>query len=51
MDDFPKKFPRTSAVIAAGITEGLHTVDQIYISRAGKPVADTAVGSPGMGWR
>jgi CubicO group peptidase (beta-lactamase class C family) len=50
MDDFPSKFPRTSAAIAAGMVEGLHAGAQIYISRARERLADTALGNarPGV---
>lgn len=36
--------PRTREAIEAGIRHGLHLGTQIYVSRSGEPVADTALG-------
>lgn len=41
--------PRTRAVIEHGTAEGLHLGAQIYVSRAGDPVADLAIGEARVG--
>jgi CubicO group peptidase (beta-lactamase class C family) len=40
----PDALPRTTAVLAEGMREGLHLGAQLYVSRAGTPVADVALG-------
>lgn len=36
--------PRTEAVIADGMVQGLHIGAQVYVSQGGKPVADAGIG-------
>ena len=39
-----KPLPRAEALLRAGIREGLHLGGQLYVSRAGRPMTDLAVG-------
>ncbi len=43
--EFRAGFPRTSAVIDAGVAEGLHSGAQVYASIAGRTVLDIAIGT------
>ena len=46
----PDSLPRTLAVLRAGMASGLHIGAQVYVSRAGRTVADFALGDarPGV---
>jgi CubicO group peptidase (beta-lactamase class C family) len=44
MEDFRHRFVKTAGLIDAGIEHDLHIGAQVYISVAGKPLADWAVG-------
>ncbi len=43
-EEFQNRFPRTAAVIQAGIDRSLHYGAQIYVSQAGRMLADVGVG-------
>ncbi len=50
MSQFADQFPKTAAAIEAGRSQSLHLGAQLYISRHGKTLADTAFGQsrPGV---